>query len=41
MVAGFRRTISFPTPRSPTPPMGGTGPSAANKYGAYRAGSTC
>ena len=32
MVAGFRRTISFPTP-----PTGGAGPSATNKYGAYHA----
>ncbi|KAG0534743.1 hypothetical protein BDA96_04G305800 [Sorghum bicolor] len=43
MVVGFRRTISFPAPRSPTPPSGtGAGPSAAaaaNKSAAYRARS--
>lgn len=37
MVVGFRRTISFPAPRSPAPPAG---PSAANnKSVAYRARS--
>ncbi|KAG2652944.1 translation initiation factor IF-2-like [Panicum virgatum] len=41
MVAGFRRTISFPAPKSPTPPAGGAGPSSASssKSAAYRARS--
>ncbi|PUZ76991.1 hypothetical protein GQ55_1G334900 [Panicum hallii var. hallii] len=38
MVAGFRRTISFPAPKSPTPPVGGAGTSS--KSAAYRARST-
>lgn len=41
-MVGFRRTISFPAPRSPAPPPtggGGAGPSAAAKSAAYRARS--
>ncbi|KAF8768660.1 hypothetical protein HU200_007213 [Digitaria exilis] len=38
MVAGFRRTISFPAPKSPTPPAGGAATATA-KSAAYRARS--
>ncbi|OEL34112.1 hypothetical protein BAE44_0004868 [Dichanthelium oligosanthes] len=42
MVVGFRRTISFPAPKSPTAAAagaGGAGPSANSKSAAYRARS--
>ena len=38
MVAGFRRTISFPAPKSPTPPAGASA-AASGKSAAYRARS--
>ncbi|RLN09770.1 uncharacterized protein C2845_PM11G30610 [Panicum miliaceum] len=38
MVAGFRRTISFPATKSPTPPAGPSG-AASSKSAAYRARS--
>ncbi|XP_062217510.1 uncharacterized protein LOC133917648 [Phragmites australis] len=38
MVVGFRRTISFPVPKSPNPAAAGAG-SSANKSAAYRARS--